>query len=147
MIIDIGKSAQIQNPALLPFTGLVGQWRTMGTHPFVPDTLLHGRASFTWEQGGAFLLWRSEIDHPQFPAGVAVFGSDDDARIFWLTYFDERRISRRYEIKLSEGGFMMERLTPKFSQRMNFVIGPGRIDSRGEMSREGGGWEDDLSLV
>jgi hypothetical protein len=147
MVIDIGKKAETQNAALLPFEGLLGEWTTTGTHPAIPNAVLHGKASFAWENGGAFLIWRSEIEHLQFPAGVAIFGSDDDAGIWWLTYFDERGVSRKYEIKLRPDGFIMERLTPKFSQRMTFTIEEDRIVSRGEMSRDGGAWEGDLSLT
>ena len=149
MTSEIGGKAQIPNPALEPFVGLVGEWRTTGTHPAVPDVTLHGRVSFAWQDGGAFLVWRSQVDHPLFPNGVAIFGSDDDAKTWFISYFDERRISRRYDVTLTPNGFNMQRLTPRFSQRMTFAIEPGgdRIVSRGEMSRDGGAWEADLSLT
>ncbi|HEY0807122.1 MAG TPA: hypothetical protein VGD84_18790 [Pseudonocardiaceae bacterium] len=50
----IGSEALIPNPALRPFAALVGEWRTTGTHPYVPDTIFHGRASFAWHEGGAW---------------------------------------------------------------------------------------------
>ena len=56
--------ASIPNPALQPFGVLIGNWTTTGSHPLIPGTTLHGRASFEWLENGAFLLWRSEIDEP-----------------------------------------------------------------------------------
>jgi hypothetical protein len=58
---------------------LVGVWRTAGRHPLVPGTTFHGRNSFEWHEGGAFVLMRSEIDDPQNPSAMAVIGSDDAA--------------------------------------------------------------------
>ena len=41
---------------------LVGEWRTEGVHPMLPGKALHGRSSFAWSDGGAFLVMRSEIE-------------------------------------------------------------------------------------
>lgn len=53
---SIGSEAQRPNPTLEPFEPLIGEWRTTGKHPLVPDTTFHGRASFSWIEGGAFLV-------------------------------------------------------------------------------------------
>jgi hypothetical protein len=37
---------------------------------------------------------RSEIDEPEIPSALAVFGSDDATNEFFMLYFDERSISR-----------------------------------------------------
>jgi hypothetical protein len=54
----IGSDAHRPNPALEPLAPLVGTWRTTGTHPFFPGVVFHGRTSFAWREGGAFLLMR-----------------------------------------------------------------------------------------
>lgn len=146
---EIGLKAKIPNPALRPFSSFVGDWRTTGTHPAVPGTTLHGRASFAWLDGGAFLVWRSELDHPQFPAGIAIFGTDDVAKAWFISYFDERGVSRKYDVTVEGEGFTMRRNDPTFSQRATFTMEAGgdRIVSRGEMSRDGAAWEPDLSLI
>ena len=59
------QEASIPNPALKPFSVLIGNWNTIGTHLLIPDTILHGRTSFEWLEGGAFLMMRSEIDDPR----------------------------------------------------------------------------------
>jgi hypothetical protein len=150
MTDDIGSRARIPNPALEPLGRLVGNWRTTGTHPGLAGVTVHGRASFAWQDGGAFLVWRTEIDDdPRFPAGISIFGSDDAAESWFVIYFDERGISRKYDVTLEADGFTMQRLDPKFSQRMTFPIEAdgNRIVTNGQMSREGGDWEADLSSI
>jgi hypothetical protein len=44
------------NPALAPFEALVGAWTTVATHPMLPGTVFHGRATFRWLEQGAFLV-------------------------------------------------------------------------------------------
>src|SRR5688572_22392670 len=97
---DIGREARIANPALRPFAFLLGKWTTTGTHPEVPGKTFHGRTSFAWHEAGAFLIMHSEIDEPEIPSGVAILGSDDAAKTFFLSYFDERGISRKYDVTL-----------------------------------------------
>ena len=149
MEYDLAKKAKIPNPALKRLEPLVGEWRTTGTHPGVPNTILHGRVSFAWLEGGAFLVSRSQVGHPLFPDGISIFGSDDAAGTVFVSYFDERGISRKYEVTIKDTGFTMERVDPKFSQRMTYAIAFGgkRIVNKGEMCRDGGNWEDDLSLI
>ncbi len=71
------QEASIPNPLLEPFGVSIGDWSTTGTHPMIPNTTLHGRARFEWLENGAYLMWRSEIDEPGIPSGLAIFGSDD----------------------------------------------------------------------
>jgi hypothetical protein len=89
MTTTIGHEAAISNPALKPLSFLVGEWRTEGSHPKFPGKTLHGRTSFGWSDGGAFLVMRSEIDEPGIPSGIAIFGTDDDAKECSMLYFDE----------------------------------------------------------
>ena len=149
MTTRIGHEALRPNPALEPLTPLVGDWRTTGTHPLVPGTTFHGRTSFEWHEGGAFMVMRSEIDEPGIPSAVAVIGSDNAAGTFTMVYFDERDISRRYTVELAEGQVSWHRDEAGFAQRMVLTISADgtRLDARGTMSRDGGAWEDDLRLT
>jgi hypothetical protein len=136
-----------RNPALKPFEVLVGEWQTIGSHPYFPATELRGRVVFEWVEGGAFLLMRSEIDHPKFPDGVAIFGSDDEAQTYYQIYFDERGISRKYDVSIKDNQIKWWRDDIHFSQRFTITIEKDRLVSSGEMSRDGGEWEKDLSLI
>jgi hypothetical protein len=145
----IGREARKSNPTLKPFEPLIGEWRTTGTHPLVPGKTFHGRASFSWIEGGAFLILRSEIDEPEIPSGTAILGSDDAEGTFSMLYFDERGVSRKYGVNISGDVMTWSRDDPKFRQRMTLTLGAdgSRIVSKGEMSREGKPWEGDLELT
>ena len=145
----VNHEAAKPNPALEPLSVLVGTWNTVGTHPLVPGTTFHGRTTFDWLEGGAFLIMRSQIDEPQIPSGIAIFGTDDATGECSMLYFDERGVSRRYEVSVRDKVMKWWRNAPAFSQRMTATIAPdGRtIVSRGELSRDGARWEPDLELT
>ena len=143
------QEASIPNPALKPFSVLIGNWNTTGTHLLIPDTILHGRTSFEWLEGGAFLMMRSEIDEPGIPSGIAIFGSDDSTQEYYMLYFDERGISRRYEVTLQDNIWKWWRNTPGFSQLYTgTIVDDGNtIIGKGELSKDGLSWEKDLDLT
>ena len=145
----VENEAAKPNPALEPLSVLIGTWRTIGTHPLVPGTTFHGRTSFSWIEGGAFLIMHSRIDEPEIPSGIAVFGTDDTTGEYSMLYFDERGVSRRYEVSLKDNVWQWWRNARGFSQRMvGTIAADGRtIVSRGELSRDGARWEPDLELT
>ena len=145
----IAREALIPNPALKAFTPLIGAWSTVGHHPMVPGVTFHGRAIFDWYEGGAFVVMRSEIDEPEIPSGIAIFGSDDEAETISMLYFDERAVSRHYEATIQPLQLRWWRTTPKFSQRYTLTIAADGATMRGagEMSRDGGPWSGDLGLT
>ena len=145
----IGHEARKPNPALMALQPLVGVWGTTGTHPLVPGKTFHGKTSFEWIEGGAFLLMRSEIDEPEIPSGIAIFGSDDASGELFMTYFDERDVSRKYDVAIDGNRLRCWRNSPAFSQRMALTISDDgkTMHSQGEMSRDGGDWEPDLQLT
>lgn len=149
MIQDSMRKASIPNPALEPFSVLIGTWNTTGTHGLLPDITLHGRTSFEWLENGAFLIMRSEIDDPRFPSGIAVFGSDDSSGEYFMLYFDERGISRKYEVSLRNNILKWWRNATGFSQRYEGTIvdGGNMIIGKGELSKDGSSWEKDLDLT
>ena len=145
----VDNEAAKPNPALEPLSVLVGTWKTIGTHPLVPGTTFHGRTSFAWMAGGAFLIMHSEIDEPEIPSGIAVFGTDDTTGECSMLYFDERGVSRRYEVTLQNNVWKWWRNAPGFSQHCTTTIASdGRtMASRGQYSRDGTSWEPDLELT
>ena len=143
------QEASIPNPALKPFSVLIGNWETTGTHLLIPNTILHGRTSFEWLEGGAFLMMRSEIDEPGIPSGIAIFGSDDSKQEYYMLYFDERGVSRKIEVTLQGNIWKWWRNAPGFSQRYTGTIvdGGNTIIGKGELSKDGSSWEKDLDLT
>ena len=145
----VTNEAAKPNPSLAPLSVLVGTWNTIGSHPLVPGKTFHGRTSFAWIESGAFLIMHSQIDEPEIPSGIAVFGTDDATGECSMLYFDERGVSRRYEVSLQDNVWKWWRNDPEFSQRFTgSIAADGRtIVSRGELSRDGATWEPDLALT
>lgn len=145
----IGPEALIPNPSLAAFKAVIGTWTTTGTHPMVPGTTFHGRTSFDWLEGGAFVVMRSEIDEPQIPSGIAIFGSDDVHKSISMLYFDERKVSRHYEVSIKGNVLRWWRNAPDISQRYTLTIANDGQTLRGvgEMSKDGGAWGPDLELT
>jgi hypothetical protein len=138
-----------QNPALEALGAFVGVWQTLGKHPYFPDKTFHGKASFAWLEGGAFLIMRTNVDEPEIPDGIAIFGSDDARAECFMLYFDERGVSRKYDVQLVEDGIVWKRDDPAFSQRFTVTMASNRqtMRAQGEMSKNGGAWEPDLELA
>jgi hypothetical protein len=143
----IAPKAGIPNPALEPLAFLVGDWRTTGNHPAFPGVTLAGRSSFTWHEGGAFLIMRSEVDHEDFPDGVAIFASDDTAGTLAMTYFDERGTSRLLTVTAGNEEATWRHDDPEFLQTLTIRRDGERLVSQGRMKRSGKDWGDDLSQV
>jgi hypothetical protein len=146
---NFAQEAFIPNPALEPFSILIGNWKTTGTHGLVPDAILHGHTSFEWLENGTFLMMRSEINDSRFPSAIAIFGSDDSEAEYYMLTFDERGISRKYEVTLRENIWKWWRNAPGFFQRYEGTIvdGGNMIIGKGELSKDGLSWEKDLDLT
>jgi len=136
------------NPAMERFAFLVGVWDTVGKHPMLPHAL-KGEVSFEWLEGGAFLIMRSRFNEPGIPTGVAIFGSDDALGEYHMLYFDERGVSRRYEVAIDTNSWRWIRNAPDFAQRYVVTVAPDRrtMEGRGELSRDGTTWEQDLGVT
>lgn len=115
----------------------------------LPGKTFHGRTSFEWMLGGAFLLTRSEIDEPEIPSGLAIIGSDDSTGACYMQYFDERGVSRMYHVSLDGDTLRWWRDAPGFSQRFAAGLSSDwrEIIAHGELSRDGEHWEGDLALT
>lgn len=144
------QGTSIPNPALQPFRVLIGNWTTTGTHGLVPDTILHGHASFEWLENGAFILMRSAIiDDSRFPTGIAILASDDSEGEYYMLTFDERGVSRKHEMTLHGTSWKWWRNAPGFFQRYEATIADdgNTIVGKGELSKDGVTWEKDLDLT
>jgi hypothetical protein len=145
---DTKNIAAMLNPALEPFAALAGKWKTTGTHPYIPDTILQGQASFDWIEGGAFLMMHAKIDHQLIPVSTAIFGTDNATGECFILYFDSRGVSRKMDVTFKDNVLKWWRNGPEFSQRYSFTFSDdgNTIISKGEMSKDGTNWERDLDL-
>ena len=126
---------------------LVGTWRTEGAHPLLPGEAIRGEATFEWLDGERFLIQRSHYDHPQIPDAIAITGLTNNELL--MHYFDSRGVFRVYSVSMTPQTWSFWRDDPEFSQRFTGTFGDGgdTITCRGEMSREGATWDDDLALT
>jgi len=149
MTNNFTHEAAIPNVAFKPFDILIGEWKTIGTHPYLPNTTLHGQTSFKWIEGGAFLIMHSEIDEEGIPSGIAIFASDNASEEYFMLYFDERNVSRKYEVSFQDNILKWWRNAPGFSQRYTWAIANDgqTIIGKGELSKDGSTWEKDLELT
>ena len=116
----------------------------------LPGKTLHGHATFSWLESGAFLLYRTHTDESEIPDGVAILGTDDATpNTGAMLYYDVRNVSREYRWTISGNEFTWSREEPDFSQRMVLTVAEDsqRIDAQGQMSRNGQPWEPDLQLT
>jgi hypothetical protein len=145
---QLASEAMIPNPHLATCKPLIGAWTTVGRHSMLPGMTLHGRTTFEWHEGGAFLLMRSEIDEPGIPSGLAIIGSDDQTEALTMLYFDERAVARRYEVAMDDNVLRWWRTAPGFSQRYVVTVSPdgNTLRGAGELSRDGATWDPDLEL-
>ncbi len=142
------NEAAIPNPRLKPFSVLVGEWDMIGKHRLLPDTPLHGHASFEWLEAGAFLMMRSEVEEEGFPSNIAIFGSDDASEEFSMLYFDERGVSRKFAATLSGNIMKLWRDAPGFSQRFTGTIADNgdTIQAVWELSEDDATWKRDMEV-
>ncbi|SFE82934.1 hypothetical protein [Spirosoma endophyticum] len=140
------QKAQIPNPALKGLANLIGEWKTASTHPAVPNKVLPGTSSFEWIEGGAFLKYYLEVDEKGFPVGIGIFGSDDATGEIFMLFFDERKVSRKYEVSVEDNVVKWWRNAPGFSQRYSWTItdNGNTIIGKGELCEDGETWGNDL---
>ena len=137
-----------QNPVLLPLNVFVGEWEMQAS--IGERTLGIGRTVFSWLEGGAFLMQRSEVESAEFPTATILIGRDESAEEYCMLYFDSRGISRVYQMSLSEDGiWKMWREAPGFFQRFTGKISKdgNTITARWERSNSGVFWEHDFDLT
>jgi hypothetical protein len=142
-------AANRPNPSLEALSVLVGSWETTATHPMFPGKTFHGRATFDWIEGGAFLIMRTETDEPGIPTGIAIFGRDDSTSEYSMLYFDERGVSRIYGVSLEGNQWKWWRDAPGFMQRFNGTISDDRksIVAVTELCQDGKTWKPDLEVT
>ncbi|HEX2865659.1 MAG TPA: hypothetical protein VHO03_01385 [Ignavibacteriales bacterium] len=137
-----------KNPALKEMSILLGDWEISGRHRLIPNPI-SGRISFSWFNGESFLIMRTDFNQSGPPNSTAVIGSDDSAEKLSVFYFDERGVSRIYDLKFKDGIWEMWRNFPGFSQRYK-----GRVKDNGniiegvwEISEDDINWNKDLEIT
>jgi hypothetical protein len=139
-----------RHPMLTHLDPKVGHWETESTHPLLPaGTIVRGRASFEWLEGGHFLIWRESADHPDFPDAITILGYDDEAGSGFMHSYDSRGEARRHEMAAEAGVWRFWADLPEFSLRFTgtFAAGNTTISGVSELCHNGVTWEEDLVVT
>jgi hypothetical protein len=145
---DIASEAKIHNPRLDAFTPFMGVWNTVGHHSMIPGVTLHGRIAFDWHEGGGFVCVRSDVVEDKIPSAISIIGSDDASSQFTMSYFDERGVSRRFDVAIEGNQLRWWRTAPGFSQRFVITIAPDGKTMHGvsSLSKDDTTWEQDMEV-
>jgi hypothetical protein len=92
----------------------VGEWAIEAAFRDAPPPGAAGGVVFEWALGGAFLLQRSEVSHPDAPDGLCVIASDPEGGTYTQHYFDSRGVVRIYAMTFDGRVWTLERTTPDF---------------------------------
>ena len=140
------------NPALDDLEVLVGDWEMeLSNASFLPhpsDTV-KGLVSFEWVQDGAFLLMRMGDKSPSPPAAMWLIGRDVSTPRYTVLYYDNRGVSRVYEMSFASGVWKIWREAPGFSQRFEgkFSDDGNTVVASWEKSLDGTRWEHDFNVA
>jgi hypothetical protein len=125
---------------------LVGSWTTEVTHPLV-DGVVPGSASFEWLSGRRFLIWRTQVEHDDFPDGMAVIGPRENADGLAMEYFDSRGVRRTYAVAVEDASWHCLRDEPGFEQRFSATLAADSFELLTELARTPGEWKQDLTAT
>jgi len=135
------------NPALRRLGVLVGDWdMELSGASFLPDpqAKIHGPTSFKWNEHGAFLVMHQ--GEKRVPQATWLIGRDESTDLFKVLYFDDRGVSRIYEMSFENGEWKMWRNMRGFSQRFHGILSENHntITAEWEKSDDGRKWEHDF---
>lgn len=134
---------------LEPFQALIGEWTIEMTHPLLEGTVVRGRATYEWLEGGRFLIQRAVNEHPDIPDSLCVIGVMEGESDLSMQYFDSRGVHRIYAIDFDGSELTHQRDAPGFAQR-----GSARLSDDGstlagvwQLNENDQGYRDDLAFT
>jgi hypothetical protein len=137
--------------ALKELEVLVGTWKVVATPPGGEPWPGDAEITYEWLPGSdrQLLVERSQIEMPEAPNAVCVFGCDAANGSYFQLYTDDRNVCRVYEVSIGDGEMRIWRDGPPFSQRFygKFSEDGNRIEARWEAAKDGTTWETDFDLV
>jgi hypothetical protein len=134
---------------LEPFQALIGEWTIEMTHPMVEGTVVRGRTTYEWLEGGRFLIQRAVTEHPYFPDSLCVIGVMEGENDLSMQYFDSRGVHRLYAIGFDGRELTLERDAPGFAQRVSATLSDDGSALAGvwQLNEDDQGYRDDLAFT
>ena len=120
---------------------LLGTWDVTMRHHAMADPVA-GRQRYERVLDGAYVQLTWTYDHPDFPDALAMLTSEQ------MHYFDVRGMTRVFDLRFDDSGYVMVRLEPEFSQRFTGRFeGPDLIETTCEYSGDvGATWQPDFTM-
>ena len=140
------------NPALKDLEVLIGDWEMeLSNAAFLPDpsAMVKGKVSFDWLEEGAFLIMRMGGRLSEAPSAIWLIHQDESNSEYKAFYYDDRKVSRIYEMSFSNNVWKLWRQSPDFSQRFEGKISKddNKILAKWEKSSDGQKWEHDFNVT
>jgi hypothetical protein len=133
---------------LEPFEALIGEWTVELTHPAFEGTVIRGRTTYEWLEGGRFLIQRAMNEHPDFPDSISVIGVMEGESDLSMQYFDSRGVHRVYAVGFDGSELTIAREASEFDQRLSARLSDDGSTLSGVWQMdEGGGYRDDLAFT
>lgn len=111
------------------------------------ETKVVGTASFEWVEN-AFVLWRFKLDTSDAPDSVTVMGYSSPTERFAAFYYDNRGVSRIFDMSFDGKQWSMLRQDPDFYQRFTAQVNGDTIAAAWEASEDQGKtWRKDFDLL
>jgi hypothetical protein len=144
--------SQNPNPALQALAILVGDWKMeLSNTSFLPSSsgTVTGQVSLEWLEQGAFLVMHMGSQPLGTPDAIWLISRDTSTPNYIVLYYDNRKVSRVYEMSFSDGTWKMWRNSPDFSQRFEGKVrDDGKtITAHWEKSTNGSSWEHDFDVT
>ncbi|MCU7550116.1 hypothetical protein OCK74_13415 [Chitinophagaceae bacterium LB-8] len=140
-----------KNKFLSDLDFLIGEWETeVYNTSFLPDQSmkLKGTVLFEWFEEQTFLIMRSSVEGDGPPKSVAIISQDDTTKQYQMLYYDERVVSRIYNMSLEKDTLGLWRDAPKFFQRFEGKLSADRKTIKGSWfnSTDGKEWQHDFNI-
>ncbi len=144
--------SQNPNPALQELEILVGDWKMeLANASFLPSSseTVTGHASVEWLEEGAFLVMYMGSRPLGTPDAIWLISRDASTPNYVVLYYDNRKVSRVYEMSFLDGTWKMWRNSPDFSQRFEGKVSDdgNTITAHWEKSSNGSTWEHDFDVT
>jgi hypothetical protein len=107
-----------------------------------------GAVAFEWVEGGVSLILRMGDRTSSSPSATWLIHRDESNPDYKVFYYDDRKVSRIYEMSYADRSWKMWRRSPNFSQRFEGEISEdgNSISAQWEKSSDGLNWEHDFDI-
>ena len=147
-----GSNTSKPNPMLRELEMLIGKWEMeLSNASFLPDpsATMISNVTFEWLEDAAFLILRMGGRPSKSPGAIWLINRGESNSEYKVFYYDDRKVSRIYEMSFVDQVWKLWRQSPDFSQRFEGKINNdgNKILAKWEKSNDGQAWEHDFDVT